>query len=188
MKFRKWIAAALALCMMLPTIATAVDVETEPESVVLGSGYLENPYSGIMTVDLDEIPTAEDIDVVSPTYDSVDDAAEVLLTGMKNRDSEITLYVTADVYTTLENTAAETEGMDVCKVLLETATTHDRNDPKGGDYTGLLVDQMSLEYGFNVKNGVKAYYLRYTPIYRTTKEQEDAVDAKVDTLVTAWKT
>lgn len=72
--------------------------------------------------------------------------------------------------------------------LYDAAFAHDISDPTGGDYAKFTMDQTAVGAGCATLGDEILYYiLRYTPIYRTTKEQEDAVDAKVDTLVTAWK-
>lgn len=168
--------------MLLPTAALAIDVETEP--IILGSDHIENPYGSIIdlspsvidneegnekTITVDDMPTV--------WYTDVQQAADALFTGMKDRESEIMIGVTADVYNTMG-------GNDAWNTLYSTALAHDPNDPKGGDYTGLLFEKAGGLYGIYGEN----YYLYYTVTYRTTKEQEDAVDTKVDTLVTAWKT
>lgn len=180
MKFRKWLAATLTLCMLLPTVVTAVDVAQE-EIIILGSGYIENPYGTHSVLEPMVIADAgEEAQNPLPEvyYDDADAAAEALLTGMKNRESEIIIGVTPELYATLGKS-------DAWHNLFEAAIAHDRSDPTGGDYTGYLFDHMDAQYGSNAEE--TEYFLQYSFTYRTTLEQENAVDAKVDELVTAWK-
>lgn len=179
MKFRKWIAVGLALCMMLPNTAMAVDVETEPEFVFLGTGYIENPYG----THLDQpslISDEEEITIPTPEvfYETKDEAAQALLTELKERDDQIVIGVTKELYTALE------EGETAWKAVFDAAIAHDPDDPKGGDYTGLLYDGIGGGYG---EVGSDKNVFVYMMTYRTTAEEEAAVDEKVTELVTEWK-
>lgn len=98
MKFRKWIATALALCMLLPTAAMAMDVETEPEIVPLSTVCIENPMGAVMPENpmvISETTIESDL----PEYDSTKiystkaEAANALLTGIKARESNIQFNV-----------------------------------------------------------------------------------------------
>lgn len=179
MNHRKWIATALAMCMLLPTAATAVDIETEPEIVLLGTGYIVNPYGA--TIDQPSLISDAEEEVTTSVpevfYETKNEAAQALLNGLKAREETIAIGVTRELYTALG------QG-DAWNAVFDAAIAHDPDDPKGGDYTGLLFDGASGGYG---EVGSDNNILVYNMTYRSTKEQEDAVDEKVDELVTEWK-
>lgn len=189
MKFRKWIATALALCMMLPTAAMAMDVETELEIVQLSTVCIENPMGAVMpenpmvisdiTIESDALASDS-----SEVYATKAEAAKALLTGLQARESNINVNVSVELY---EELGGATDSAAIF-ALYDAAFEHDISDPTGGDYAEFTMDQTTASGAYVTRNDEILYYiLRYYPTYRTTAEEEAAMDAKVAELVTEWK-
>ena len=117
----------------------------------------------------------EEADVVF--HDTAEEAAEVLLDGMKARESVIVLGVTAELYDRL---AAITSAH---KEIFYAAYAHDPADPTGGDYIRFTFGGWN---GAGVKSD-EGWTLTYYFDYYTTLAEEEAVDAKVEELTAAWK-
>lgn len=180
MKFRKWIAAALAVCMILPTAAMAVDVDEVENVILLGSGYIENPDDAYDTIEPAVISNTEVVEFTLPDvyYNNKEEAASELLTRLKKRESEINIGVTKELFWAMGGSSA-------WSTLFETARTHNKNDPTGGDYTGHAWKSMQYAYGEGATTG--NYILQFNIIYRTTRAQEDEMDEKVAELVAQWE-
>ncbi len=117
----------------------------------------------------------EEADVVF--HDTAEEAAEVLLDGMKARETVIVLGVTAELYDRL---AAITSAH---KEIFYAAYAHDPADPTGGDYIRFTFGGWN---GAGVKSD-EGWTLTYYFDYYTTLAEEEAVDAKVEELTAAWK-
>lgn len=117
----------------------------------------------------------EETDVVF--HAAIEDAADVLLAGMKAREEIIVLGITTELYDELAAISSAHK-----EIFYETYA-HDPADPTGGDY-------IRFTFGGWNGTGVKSdegWTLTYYFDYYTTLEEEEAVDAKVEELTTAWK-
>lgn len=184
MKLRKWVSTLLAVCMLLPTVVTAADVETEPEIVQQSMVCIENPMGALMPDSPVVISDATTEPDSSEIYSTVTDAANVVLTGIKARESSITINVSVELFEELGGSADDA----AVKALYNAAFAHNTNDPAGGDYAKFTMDRTTAGWGQAEQGDEILYYIiSYYPVYRTTLEQENAVDAKVAEFVNRWK-
>ncbi|MBR4959725.1 MAG: hypothetical protein IKY52_02380 [Clostridia bacterium] len=119
--------------------------------------------------------TAQTYIIYSTTVES---AASKLRDGIIDRQEKITVGITNAVYETLK---AKPDGL--FKELFYASYAHDPAEPRAGDYIRYTYGGWSAS-GTATTSGVK---LEYTMQYYTTAEEEEQVDAMVDTLVTAWQ-
>lgn len=197
MKLKKLISLVTALLLTLQC-APLTSLATDRDEIVIyptsqcnpyGEVYIEDPGMAIGDDGIPQTPT------VSTYYANLNDAIDAILLGFKNRDAQVAVGLSYSAYNVCINTIEADpvlkekyaypgqEGQyDFIAYLFDKAVAHDKNDPKGGDYTGQLYDQYGAG-GVSNANGVVVYF---DMIYRTTAEQEAAVDQKVAELVAQW--
>ena len=110
-------------------------------------------------------------------YDTVDEAAEVLLEGMKKREATIRVGVTERLYNELAGISS------AHKEIFYRAYAHDPADPTGGDYIRFTFGGWKAAYKTAAQGRTLIYYFQYY----STAEEEAAVDARVAELTAAWK-
>ena len=109
--------------------------------------------------------------------DTVEEAAAVLLEGMKNREATIRVYITEGLHTELSAITTAHKEVYYC------AIGHNPADPVGGDY---------IRFTFGGWTGSKATLtggrrLTYYFQYYSTAAEEAVVDAMVAELTAEWK-
>jgi len=202
MRIRRLTAFLLTLVMLCTGLPLSAQADKPLQDSMKGeiafagriTDYLINPLYQELT--LDHFPllrqllqsmgyssaSDEDPGAAAQTYiiysTTVESAAAKLRDGIIDRQEKITVGITNAVYETLK---AKPDGL--FKELFYAAYAHDPAIPDAGDYIRYTYGGWSAS-GTATTSGVK---LEYTMQYYTTAEEEEQVDALVDTLVTAWK-
>ena len=132
---------------------------------------ITDKYGNSIQTDTAEFTTVEAIRQESP---DMQDAAEQLRAQMVKRETQITVEYLADEAVTKENSPAS--------VLLFTALEHTGN-PKEGDYLHRHCKGLTYSIDSTVHPGGHWVTATYTITYRSTAQQETAVDQKVAQIV-----
>lgn len=107
--------------------------------------------------------------------DSIDEAAGQIRSGMKQREESITVYYQASV-------SSEEEIQETARELAEEALAHTGN-PKEGDYLRWQYGGWKASIKYAQEEDICYMTFSYTYTYYTTLEQEEAIDEKLDSVL-----
>ncbi|MBQ4505159.1 MAG: hypothetical protein II983_05745, partial [Firmicutes bacterium] len=187
MRLQKILSSALAAVLLLQGMAAAVGAELKPE--IIRTEVVENPaYAGLRPerVHREEVPGetqfsagTEELPKADVYYSTIADFTAAMEQSMINRESEVVIGVTSELFDPLY----EKYGDNAATVVMESVGEHGKGLTRGGDYLAFHTEAWWASF---YEDG-DGWTLIYDILYYSTAEQEKMVDEAVAKLVSEWK-